>query len=185
MAAQFWVPGPSYVQVGTGASGALAHLGWSESGISVEFNSEFEDVMCDLGGQKIGTDQIYHGQDATITADIVRYDEAVMNALLARIQGGTTGAVGAGQIGSLMIGQALTQRLLIVCPYSTQTSYTGMTAAYNFLNTYLVGVSKVELGSKVKKYRAVWRAVPSWTVSGGLGSTVLFNNLTTGQASVT
>jgi hypothetical protein len=180
LATAFRVTGPVQIFVGTGADGALQFLGWSETGVRVTLNGEFEDVLCDIGGPKIGTDVIYQGIDAHITCDVIKYDEAVLTALQARVFSGTSGGIAANTIGALMVSQSQGQRLLLNCPYST--IYNDMIAAYNFLATYLEGPVDVETGTKVKKARCVWRAIPVWAATGGTAT--LWNTSTTGMPSL-
>lgn len=178
------VAGPTSISVGTGAAGALAFLGFSEGGVTIEFNAEFEDVLCDIGGSKLPTDVQYQGMDAVIRAEVSNYDETVMTSLLARVFDGSSGGVPSGMIGALMNTQNEAQRLLLQCPYSSLTAYSSMVAAYNFPSTYLLGSASVELGTKVKKWRLIWRAIPVWTVSGGLSSATLWNESVTGAPSI-
>lgn len=180
MGRQFFVSGPTSISVGTGVAGALEFLGFSEGGISVEFNAEFDDVLCDIGGGKLPTDVIFQGMDAFIRAEVSNYDETVMTSLLARVFSGGSGSIPAGTMGSLMNAQSQSQRLLLMSPYSSLTAFSTMIPAYNFLSTYLVGSASVELGTKVKKWRLVWRAIPIWTVSAGLSSGTLWNESVTG-----
>lgn len=177
MATAFRVTGPTQIFVATGASNALQFLGWSESGVEIELNGEFEDVICDIGGPRLPTDVQWMGIDAHITADIVKYDEAVLTALLARSYLNTsTGSLGQYDMGTLMVSQAATQRLLLNCPYSTK--FSDMVAAYNFVATYLEGATRISTGTKVKKARCVWRAIPSFAQTGGTAT--LWNASTTG-----
>src|ERR1700674_3007939 len=120
MPTQNYTPGPTYLQVGTGGAGALQHLGWTERGVRITFDAAFEDVMTDVSGTRIPFDVLYEAEQAFITADLVLYDELVMNTVNDRGLGGTEGNIGFTATGSLFRQEGLTYRLLVFCPYSAK-----------------------------------------------------------------
>lgn len=185
---QFIVTGPCYVQVGMGADNqTLVHLGWSESGFEIEINGYMDDVMCDVGGSKVGTDVIFQGEDAIISGDLNFYNEDTLTALESRLYTNKTngaGAIGTGMIGGLMIGQGNAYRLLVYCPYNSLAGMTDQVACWNFPTAWLTDTHRISTGTKVKKHRINFRAIPSWTISsgGGLVSSVLYNSTSAGMA---
>lgn len=188
MATQFYSTGPCYIQVSTGGtagSQTLAHLGWSEAGFKITIFGYFEPVMCDIGGNKVGTDYTFQGQDAYITGDINKYDETVMQQWQARCFSNTTGNIATGLIGGLMLASNQAQRLLLVCPYAALTGQTTQQAAFNFPSSWLDDANEIETGTRVKKQRISVHAIPSWSVSsGGLSSAVLYNTSVSGAATI-
>jgi hypothetical protein len=183
MATQLYTPGPTYLQVGLGASAALLHLGWTERGVRITFDGAFEDVITDVSGTRIPFDVLDEAEQAFVTADLVLYDEAVLNTVNARrgfIAGAsspdTEGTIATTAVGSLMRFEGFMYRLLVFCPYSQKTAYntgTGMRPGYNFLSAYLDAAREIELSSRVKIQRCIFRAIPNWSQTAGGGT--LFN----------
>lgn len=183
MSTQLLTPGPTYLQVGTGAAGVLEHLGWTERGIRGTFDGGFEDVMTDVSGTRVPFDILYQGEQAFITADLNLYDELILNKVNPRRLGDTEGVVATTAVGSLLRLEGFMFRLLIFCPYSAKAAFANMRPAYNFLKAHLDAAREIELSSRVKIVRCIFRAIPDWSQTSGGG--ILYNFSTTGIVAVT
>jgi hypothetical protein len=85
MSTAFHVNGVAEVKVGLGASGALALLGHSINGVDINNRQVKLPVYTDAAGGDGGIPATYQkiGVIATVSTDIIVYDEAVMSAVRA------------------------------------------------------------------------------------------------------
>jgi hypothetical protein len=173
------VGGPTLFSVGTGESGAAEFLGFCEGITTISVDSGWEDVMTDYGGTKIPADVQFMGEQAFITADLVRYNENILNKLRARAFDNLTGTVAENLMGSLMVGQGQSQKLSLVCPYSAITHFSGsQNSGYTFGAAWLADAITLETGTRYARVRCIWRCVPVWDWVAN--SATLYTNTATG-----
>jgi hypothetical protein len=187
---QLYVPGPAQIFVGTGASGAYVFLGFSESDVRISLSAEFEDVNADYGG-RVAVDSQYMGEQAFASFDIIRYSEAVYNALAARTAsagsitaGMAPGSIAAGSvtgagIGTLMLAEGAAVPICIKSPYVVKSAFSGMNAGYTFGAAWLDGSVDHSLSARVKKPRMSMRCLPIWNVTAG--TAILYTNTIPGS----
>lgn len=108
------------VDTGTGVPHAREVLGYTRDGAGIRFDGYWIDIPCDTHGGEQGppSDIQILGETALITLDLTKWDEAVIAKIKQRAygqvtEGLVTGGAGATAVGSLMIGGALTYRLII------------------------------------------------------------------------
>lgn len=185
MSTSLVVGGPSqwYVGIqGTLASPTYVFLGWCESDSRVSPSGEFETVLGDYGGTRVGVDWQFMGEEAFISGDLVRTNEEVLAACTARVRGGTSGQGGvvAGSnysLGGLMITQGLALSLCIVCPYASLGAFAAVSApaCYTFPAAWLEGSYDASLSTRRKIWRMNWHAVP--VINPISNTSVLYTNV--------
>lgn len=178
--AQLWVPGPAEIHVDTGSG--LLFYGWSEDGVGITLNPRYEDVMADIGGTLVPTDQQFMGETALVRARMKVFNTAPQLAMLKRINfGGATarGAAGAGGIGTLLKGEANTFRLLVYPPYATsKAAMSTLPTAWNFLAASLAGPDEFPQSTRAQAVSHTFFCQP---VFGSDGSYTLYNAVSTGR----
>jgi len=160
--AQIYVAGPCEIHCGVGANGALAFLGWSESGVRISLNPEWDDVPADLAGSRMPADVQFMGETAMISADLKIWNNVVYASCASRGNpfSGTRGQIPFGQIGGLMITEKAAYRILVYNSYTTKTSQNSFNS-WNFFAGWLAGPDVIDpLGTKAAKIRVVFRAIP-------------------------
>ena len=183
---QVYVSGPTEVHVGVGAAGALQFFGWSENGVRINFDGGFEDVMSDVSGTRVPFDCQAMAMQAFITADMNVYNEGIYRQMANRVglAASGEGAFPAGDVGYLMRTEAQAGAsgmfaLLVYSPYSTKGVFSTMDACYNFPTAYLADSAEMELSSKAKHIRCIFRAIPGWSTTTYAGT--LFNHSAAGK----
>ncbi len=184
--ASFFVAGPCELHVGVGSGGALAFLGWSESGVRVSNRSLFEDVKADISGPLQPGDVQLMGEESFVSCDLKVFNWLVWEAISSRAGAKNVslvppGFLPAGGMGALMIGEGLSYRLLVYRPYGLKTQFLsrGMRPAYNFLNAYLLGPDDSDNSVRAMKIRTVFRSIPTYNPADG--SFTNFNGDYTGK----
>lgn len=178
---QFYVPGPTNIQVGTGTSGALEFLGFTEDNVRVSPNARFEEVRADYAGTQLPADLSFQGFEAYITADLSSYNEGILAKVMARLNGLTEGLIAANQIGTLVFQEGFAFRLLLKCMYSAKAGYETMRPAYNFLTAVPFDSFDVSLNTRTKRPRVVFRALAVINKTNLTGT--LYNSDVTGAVS--
>lgn len=179
MAAQVQVPGAALVKVDTGASNALASLGYSINGIEITEEMLTEDIPSDQNGGEGGppVDVQDFGHIARIRMELAWWDFTVANTVRQRLNpNGTTQspvlAAGVSPIpGTLLFAAAYTYRLLILPSGTVPGGQSG--APMNFLKAIPRDPYVVNLGTKFARLIFDWIAYPP--VGGG----TLWNTTTT------
>jgi hypothetical protein len=189
MSQAIYVNGPAFWCVGTGVSNALAFLGVCEGETRITFSMEEEDIKTDISGG-VPFDVANMGEQAKISGDLVRYDEAQLLFLQSRFPnvGGLTGnqvagTTPAGGIGSLYSLEGNAIRFLVYAPYHGKTVFSAMVAGYNFPVAWMAGSIDTSVSTRVKKQRVIMRAIPQWTVTSTGASAVLWNQTISGLPS--
>lgn len=117
MAEQFNVACTCLVKVDVGSG--LVNLGYTTDGVQISTQDFRTPIHTDELGGTAGppVDVIDHGQIATVTLELAKYDSAVLDVLRTFRSGGSNGVVGSACV--LMRGGAKTFRLLL-----TATNFT-------------------------------------------------------------
>lgn len=187
--AQTYVHGPAEIHLGDqGASGSLTFVGWSEAGVRITFDGAFEDVPSDISGTRIPFDVQAMAQQAFISADINIYKETVLNEAINRLNdNAAAGFLASGSVGTMLRLEDMAFRLLIYSPYrvSKSTVYSDMNH-YNFWTAYLMDAVDVEVGTRYKRVRCIFRAIPWWNDNGADPyRAVLWDETITGRSTPT
>lgn len=180
---QFYVPGPSIIQVSTGTSGALQFVGFNEQRTRISVGAKFKDVFTDYAGEMLPADCSFQGIDAYIMMDLSQFNEAIVSKIAARLNGTgvVEGAIGANAIGTMMLQEGFYYRVLIQSAYAGKTGYSTMIPAYNFLTCIPVDNYDVSLNATPKVPRLVFRAITKISPTNLTGT--LYNNDVTGAVS--
>ncbi len=178
MASAIVVTGAAEIQIGTGTAGALEHLGYTRDGVNLRFDGYFLDVKTDDAGGEggPGADSQYLGATCNISMEMTKWDSAVSNKLINRLNivGQTAGTVSTAVIGGLMITGGYTHRILITLTSGLTSNPTGA-GVINFPIVLLKEAIELNKGTKYSTLRLDGVA---WTSSAGL----LFNTSTSGEA---
>lgn len=142
MALEIKVDGPALIKVGTGASGALEQLGYTENGTDVEFRGYHGDVPGDEHGGDQGPpiDVQYFGEIVIVRLTFTKFDVAIANKVSARVRGATFGTPATP--GTLMFDSDNCFRLLI------QPTRDPL----NFLRAFSRGSITTNKGTKFSRY---------------------------------
>lgn len=169
MASQFYVPGPAQVYTGTGASAAWQFLGWTIQGVEGRLMASFEDVRADYGGTMVPVDSQFMGEQAFVPMVLSQYVESVLSTVLKRRVGSgvTAGAIEAGGIGSLMIGQGYYFPLLIIAPYNSLSPFNTMVPCWWFKAAWLNDETTQPTSVRVKNPQLIFRCLPLWNAPAG------------------
>lgn len=120
---QPYVAGPSEIYIHDGS--AWNFLGYSESGARIQWTRFFEDYFTDKAGTRMPADKQFMGLGALVSVDLTNYNHAVLNIARKIIKSRAFGAVGAGDIGSMMMYQGNTYRFNIKQPYADPSLWGG------------------------------------------------------------
>jgi hypothetical protein len=122
-----------------GGGGTPFFLGWGQRGPRISVRRGWEPVWCDLSGTQIPFDLMYEGQEAYVTIELSKYNEAVLETLQAMPLPGV-GAVGtapfndaAGERGTMMLTENVNPTLWLRFPFSAAgaTPHPAMANALN------------------------------------------------------
>ena len=192
--AQIWVPGPAEIHVGVGAGGggsvgagytyggALLFLGWSERGVRISENPEWEDVPADIAGSRVPQDVQFMSEQCFVSLDLKVWNQPVYNQIASRWNpySGTPGLMTVGSIGSLMIAENLAYRLLVFPPYQALKPVMSGLRPYNFQRAWLAGPDDINpFGMRAMKQRMIFRAIPPYP--DGSGNRLLYNQDASGK----
>ena len=141
MATQPYYDGPCLIRVGTGSAGALEDLGYTEDGADVDIEGFFENVWGDQGGGPSGVpiDVQYFGELARIRLTLTKWDAAIADKVVPRVNGATAGTPATP--GTLMFQESKSIRLLL-----SPTS-----RPLNFPRAFLRGNYQINKGVKHSK----------------------------------
>lgn len=157
--AQPFVTGPVWIYVGIGnaVSKTPVFLGTAEDGPKKQHLVGWEPVMNDVTGSKKPLDQGYQGESAIVRADLTRYNEDVLAALVARPNPfGTRGLNAFGDLGALMLTEGLAYPLWLRYPYASKAAYSTMPPGDRFVASWLVSPEDYVQGTKPKKVSVIW-----------------------------
>lgn len=156
---QPYVAGPAEIYIHNGS--AFQFLGYSESGARIQWIRHFDDVMTDKSGPKMPADKQFMGLGALVSCDLTHFNHGVLNTARRSIKTRAFGAMGAGDIGQLMIHQSNTYRLNIKQPYADPALWGGSDLYPNMpLNIHFWHAIMIDenepLGTKRKVIPLVW-----------------------------
>jgi hypothetical protein len=159
MAVQPFVAGPAELYVHDGS--IWNYLGYSESGARINWIRHFEDFMSDKSGSKMAADKQFFGYGALVSADLTLFNHGTLNIARRAIKSRAFGAIGAGDIGQLMMYQGNTYRFCIRQPYANAAlwggvqKYPNMPEFIHFWHAVLIDDSE-PVGTKRKVIPLVW-----------------------------
>jgi hypothetical protein len=165
---QFYNTGPAELFAGVDSGSSLTFLGWSQSGFELRFMGSFRDVIADFSGPEVPADVQYMGELCYITGTLSKYNEAVLQAVMARAVGVGTlpGQIIANELGSLMVAQELAYPIVINAPYAG-LAFQSATAipGWQFFACYLDAEASRNVSVIVQQPRVTFRAIPIWNSS--------------------
>ncbi len=152
-----YVCGPVSIWVGIGSGGTPVFLGHAERTPSIQIRPQFSPVFSDLAGQRVPLDYLYDGEEAMVSVDLTRYNEAVYAGIASRpVPNLTRGLDSPGEIGTLIGLEGMAFQLWLNFPYSTKAVFTAnaMPAGYHFWQTFLEGPDGLDgLGTTNRRLR--------------------------------
>lgn len=151
---QPYVAGPAEIYVHD--SSQWLFLGYSESGVRLQWTRFWEDYFSDKAGTKMPADKQMMGLGAMLSVDLTSYNHTVLNTARRVITGRAFGAGVAGDVGAMMIHGGHTRRLNIRQPYAAnQSLYPGMPENLHFYHSIMLDESET-MGTKRKIHSLVW-----------------------------
>ena len=167
-----YVPGPTT----WGINGT--QLGYCEGDTRLSLSPQFDDVMTDFGGRRVPYDLEFHGCEATVSGDLIYYDEATLNNLKKWLSGSSAGSA-AGSFanqtpGTLVRTEGNAFTLTIKSAYANKPAFAGMNGGFSFPFAVPVGTWDVGLGARTKRERITFRCLPVWNLN---GSATLYTDL--------
>lgn len=159
MAVQPYVAGPAEIYVHDGSQ--FLFLGYSESGARIQWVRHYDDFFTDKSGSKMPADKQFMGLGALVSCDLTLFNHTTLNIARRCIKSRAFGAMGAGDIGQLMIYQGNTYRLNIRQPYANAAlwgnvqDFPGMPENIHFLHAVMIDESE-PVGTKRKVIPVVW-----------------------------
>jgi len=102
-------------------------------------------VIADYAGLEMPADMLRTGIMAHITMQLVRFDPAVLNRVQAQIAGAVTGQIQAGEIGTLLLAENSTFRVMVRSPYVSKPIFSSQRAGVRLLWAFLDESFEAEL----------------------------------------
>lgn len=166
-----YVPGPSYWYLSSAPNGAYEFLGMCESLTRLSLSPQWDEVYVDGAGSRVPYDLEFQGAEASVSGDLIRYNEAVLNRAKNWLNnpGAIPGTIANDSIGTLARTEGRAFSLAIVSRYRTKAVFTGqgMNGAFLFPFAVPAGSWDVGQGTKVKKERILFRCLPTFNLYGG------------------
>lgn len=185
--AQVYVTGPCSVWVGIGdgstGSATPTFLGHAEKSPSIQIRPQFSPVFNDLAGQRVPIDYLYDGEEAMVSVDLTRYNEATYRSIASRpTMTATRGTNIPGDIGTLMALEGKTFPLWLNFPYAAKTvmSAGAMPAGYHFYAAFLEGPDGLDsLSTSNRRLRLNFHCIRKMTLEStelGTGAFYLYDH---------
>ncbi len=186
--AQPFVTGAVPIFCGVGGSASPIFLGHSERYPRIEIRPSFSPVFVDVAGQKVPYDYVYDGEEAYVTADVTRFNEATYAIIADRAATNNTNGLAIlrgnnapGEIGTLMVTEGIAYGLWLPFFYSTKAAMATMPPGYHFAAAFLEGPDTLDpLGTAPRKIHMVWHCVRKFDTtqsnSFGWGGFNLYDN---------
>lgn len=171
MAKSIHVSGEALLRTGTASLNALEDLGVSVDGVDIEIRDYVSPVHVDTYGGPSGPpfDEIGYGQTATISAQLVFYDKAVLAKIRPPFVGGTDGQQGTA--GTLYGAGSKYFRLLITSTVDTDP--------FNFVTVRCLDAKRAKVGVRQTIWSVTFFATPYSGASGSTSTNTLYNTTTT------
>ena len=159
--------GPVAVFCGVGGNFAPLFLGHGEQAPEISIRETFKPIKCDLTGETHSLDDLYDGEEATVSCSLVRYNEVVLTAIqtYASTLYGPRGIDLPGAQGALMLQEGIAYQLWLVFPYAAKAAFNNgisgpMPPGYHFYAAHLEGPDGIQGGSaSAKKIRLTWKCI--------------------------
>lgn len=135
-------------------------LGFTERAVRIEMTGRFVDEPLDSAGN-LPFDIGVHGEEASATFTLKRFNYDVYDKVRARIRGKTPGSIASCQVGTLNQSEGGYVPLLIVSPYYAckPSFYSDMGPGYRFPFAYLAGQTSTRWGTRPDVVPMTMRAV--------------------------
>lgn len=155
----------------------LEFLGYGRQGVILQIDGTELPFHSDTSGPLVAHELLYAGQQAVMLSTINVYNEPVLRKIMGSydLLGSTDGTIAAGHMGLTLRRRTSnnlvgTFRLLLYCPYASKPAYAAgqMVAAYNFPAATMERCL-LDLGTKDKRARCIFKAIPNWKQDGGSG----------------
>jgi hypothetical protein len=168
MATSYHVHGAARVLTGTGTSEALEPLGFSEDGVTITPRAYMRPVYTDLGGPEVPAEFQNMRQDCDIDVNLIVWDNAVLDKVLAKLAGDATAAAFGvmGTPGRLVGSSGATGggfRLAILFPSGSTEN------PFDFPKVTLKDSFPVKVGTVISTWRLkfyAWPFLPGSAVTG-------------------
>lgn len=132
-----------------------SELGYSVDGVKITINQYEQPVHVDLFGPLIDYDTQYMGGDATITAELIYWDDAILQKSLMSLPGVTVTNGTLGAVGALYQANSIGNTLAIA---QQGTGINGTNHTWTFGSTRLVSSSTINVGVIISRYVLTWKA---------------------------
>jgi hypothetical protein len=128
----------------------------------------FKPVICDLGGDVEQFDAMFLRKHLIVEVDLIRENMAPLLAMRSRPNPwtGTLGINVVGDVGSLMLTEALAWPIWLRWPYSLQGAMFGLPNGIHAYNAYMIGPDDHTMGTVPYKFRAVFYCMDQYQSSG-------------------
>lgn len=147
-------------QAGGLFGGTIQFLGTAEKCPRWSNRAAWVPVYNDLGGQSIAADVLYEGNECFVMADMTSWDDAVLQALMARPFSLTPDGIDIpGDLGTMMVTEGAAPTLYLTFPYSTRAPAVraGMPAGRRFPAAILESPDDFDsMGTAPRKVRLLW-----------------------------
>jgi hypothetical protein len=159
-----YVTGPVHLFVGPLSS--PNYLGTAERFPRMSIRTGWEPVFNDLGGQRVPFDLLYEGQEAFVSVDLTRWNENVLQVMMARAISTVPGLDGPLDIGTAMLTENAAGPLWLLFPFGgVKAAFNApgsgpMPGGYRFPRAILAGPEDFEsMGTAPRKIRLIWHCL--------------------------
>lgn len=174
--AQLYCTGPAHVFIATSIysqggpqSTGILYLGTCEDAPDIQLGPEYEPVRNDISGKKKPFDMQYQGEDALISLDLNRYNEAVYAIIANRpLRAGGRGVDTGIDIGALIATEGGQINVYVQFPFNPakaammNAANGPMPPGYRFPFCVPIGPEKLSMGTKPKKVHLLMYAWQAW-----------------------
>ena len=171
MSATPYVSGPSNWFCNSGANGAWAYIGQAQGETRISLEPQWENIFVDGGGGSCPYDKSFMGAMGSVTGDLIRYDQTVINKLenWLNVPGSTPGVFPNYTLGSLARTESKNFSLAIVSTYASKQPYAaaGMVPAFVFPFAVPIGSWDVSRSTRVQVQRVAFECNVLWNLLGG------------------
>lgn len=167
--AQVYATGPGLLFVSGAAlsESGVSYLGTAERHPRQQIKAGWEPLFNDLGGQRVPFDILYEGEEAFLSADLTRWNERILNRLMARpgraasVRGKNTSV----DIGTAVLAEGYGLTLWCQFPFASKAAYQNaangnMPGGFRFPASIMIGPESYEsMGTAPKKIRVVFHCL--------------------------
>lgn len=180
-----WVMGPVGLGVGTQNVGAssCAFVGVGREAPNIEHIPYYEPVFTDFGGKRVQTDDVFAGEKAIVSIDLIQTVPAQIE-FLESLNLGTVGVHPPGARGTLMAaeGKGITVCLLFPLVALKPALYAGRPNGYRYPLGKVMGITKPPHDGAAAPaiIRVSFEMIELMTFVNGLPSFLLYDEVVTG-----